>query len=109
MATINYIGNGTPDGSSFGNTTSDLISFYGYTPIVQRTGAAQGAVSNSAFVLLSASPASAAGTWGLATSTQINDLITNVIELQNRQSAAIVLVNELQAALVALGAIKGSA
>ena len=109
MAIINYIGNNNPDGMSLGSATTDLISFYGYTPIVQRTGAAQGKVSNSAFVLLSATMTSAATGWVFQTSTQANDAVTDIIELQNRLSATIVLVNELQASLVALGAIKGSA
>lgn len=105
---VEYIGSNGPDGMSFGLSTSELISFYGVTPIVQRTNAAQAAVSNSAYVLLSATPASAGGTWGFASSTQINQLIANVLELQNRSSANIVLLNELRAALVALGAITGS-
>lgn len=109
MTVINYIGNNNPDGMSLGNTTSDLISFYGVTPVAQRAAAAQGAVSNSAFVLLSATMTSAATGWVFQTSTQANDAVADIIELQNRVSAVIVLVNELQASLVALGAIKGSA
>lgn len=30
-----------PDGTSFGQSTSDKVSVYGVTPIVQRSGAAQ--------------------------------------------------------------------
>ncbi len=105
---VEYIGSNGPDGMSFGLSTSELISFYGVTPIAQRSGAVQAAVSNSAYALLSATPASAGGTWGFASSTQINQLITSVIELQNRSSAGIVLMNELRAALVALGAIAGA-
>ncbi len=42
MTTPAYqLSNGNPVGSSFGQSTTDLISFYGYTPIVQRSGAAQ--------------------------------------------------------------------
>jgi hypothetical protein len=103
-----YVGDNGPDGASFGTSSTELISFYGATPIAQRSGAPQAALSNSAYVLLSATPASAGGTWGLASSTQIVQLIANVIELQNRSSAAIVLTNELRAALVALGAIAGA-
>ena len=84
------------------------VGFYGVTPITRRTSASQAAVSTSAYGLLSATPASAGGTWGFATSTQAVQAIASIIELQNRSSANIVLLNELRAALVALGAITGS-
>lgn len=103
-----YVGDNGPDGMSFGTSTTELISFYGYTPVAQRSGATQSALSNSAFVLLSATAASAGGTWGFASSTQVNQAISSIIELQNRASANIVLTNELRAALVALGAIAGA-
>ena len=89
-------------------SASGTLSFYGATPVAQRSGATQAALSTSAFVLLSATPASAGGTWGFASSTQVNQVISTIIELENRASANIVLVNELRASLVALGAIAGS-
>ncbi len=105
---VHYLGDNGPDGTSLGVSTSELISFYGVTPIAQRTSASQAAVSTSAYALLSATISSAGGTWGLASSTQATQLVNSVIELQNRSSANIVLVNELRAALVALGAIAGA-
>ena len=75
---------GTSTGSSFGDSTTEKISLYGVTPIVQRSGAAQAAVSGTADATYSANEV-----------TLINDLVT--------------LANELRAALVALGQIKGSA
>lgn len=39
--TIQYLGNGNTDGVSLGYTTSEKVSLYGKTPIVQRSGAAQ--------------------------------------------------------------------
>lgn len=39
--TVQYLGNGNPDGVSLGYTTSEKVSLYGGTPIVQRSGAAQ--------------------------------------------------------------------
>ncbi len=71
MAVGEYIGNGNPDGSSFGKDTSEAVSFYGVTPVAQRANASQAVATDAASV--------------------------------------IVLANELRAALVALGAIKGSA
>jgi hypothetical protein len=35
MAVGEYIGNGNPDGTSFGRTATEKISFYGATPIVK--------------------------------------------------------------------------
>lgn len=110
---VEYIGTNGPDGASFGLTTSELISFYGVTPIAQRSSASQAAVSTSSYALLSAtvvnaSASNGAATWGFASSTQANQVVSGMIELQNRSSAAIVLINELRAALVALGAIAGS-
>lgn len=41
MSVGEYLGNGNPDGTSLGLSTSEKISFYGVTPISQRAGAAQ--------------------------------------------------------------------
>jgi len=42
MAVGEYIGNGNPDGSSFGSASTEKISFYGIAPVVQATVAAAG-------------------------------------------------------------------
>jgi hypothetical protein len=42
MAVGEFIGNGNPSGSSFGQSTTELISFYGVTPLAQQTIAANG-------------------------------------------------------------------
>jgi hypothetical protein len=36
MAVGEYIGNGNPDGSSFGSAVTEKISFFGVTPVVQQ-------------------------------------------------------------------------
>ena len=77
--TIFYVSNGNPDGSSFGYTTSQKISLYGVTPIVQRSGAAQ-----------------ATSLVGTASSTAVDT---------NLKAAVIEIMNTLQV----LGAWKGSA
>lgn len=81
------IGNGNPDGVSVGGATTDLVSLYGVTPIAQRSSANQAAVTTTA--------ATSTTPFGFSTSAQANAIVT--------------LVNELRAALVAIGAIKGSA
>lgn len=83
---VKYLTDGGSDGSSFGQSTSDKISFYGVTPIVQRSGAAQAAVAATA--------ATASTPYGYS-EAQANAIVT--------------LVNELRAAMVAAGIIKGSA
>lgn len=69
-----------------GSAATSTIGFYGAAPVAQRTSSAQAAVATTA--------ASTATPWGFTTSTQANGVIT--------------LLNEIQAALVALGLIKGS-
>jgi|GEM_PF-3432504 len=75
---VEYIGIGR-DGSSLGADTSDKISLYGKTPIIQRSGAAQ-----------------ATSLVGTASSADVNtDLKAAVIEIMNT--------------LTAIGVWKGSA
>jgi hypothetical protein len=89
-ATIKKVLSGPPadGGITLGSATTDKVSLYGVTPIVQRTSANQAAVETTVAV------STTSAIWGFSTSTQANALVT--------------LTNELRAALVALGAIKGS-
>lgn len=41
MPTYERVDYGSPDGSQLGGSSADKIAFYGTTPIVQRSGAAQ--------------------------------------------------------------------
>lgn len=79
----------TSTGTQIGTATSQKIGFYSTTPIVQRSGAAQAAVTTTPAV------STTSNIWGFSTSTQANDVVA--------------LANEIRAALVALGLIKGSA
>lgn len=74
-------------GTTLGQSTTDKISFYGATPIVQRSGAAQAAVTTTA--------ATTTSPWGFSTSTQADAIVT--------------LLNEIRATLVAVNLFKGSA
>lgn len=78
---------GSTTGNSWGSATSQKTSVYGVTPIVQRVGAAQAAVATTA--------ATNVGPFGYTTAAQADAIVT--------------LVNELRAAMVAFGIIKGSA
>jgi hypothetical protein len=78
---------GSTTGSQIGTATTQKLGFHGSTPVVQRSGAAQVAVATTT--------ATQTTPWGFSTQAQANAIVT--------------LVNELQAALVAKGIIKGSA
>lgn len=80
------LSNGNTSGSSYGQSAADLISFYGATPVAQRSGVAQAAVTNTA--------ATSTTPFGYSTSTQANAIVT--------------LVNEMRATLVSLGLMAGS-
>ena len=86
MATVQQIGTRDPDGLSLGAATTDKISLYGVTPIVQRSGAAQGTFTTTT---------TQSTGWGFLTSTAAD--------------AAVALLLEIRLALIAIGAIKGSA
>lgn len=87
---VQYLGRNGDDGVSLGNSTSELISFYGYTPIAQRTKSTiSGTVSTSAWVAVCSTK------WGAKSSTWFTK-ITNT-------------VNELKATMCALGLHKGGA
>ena len=77
-----YIGNGNPDGTSFGSSTSEKISFYGVTPVAQ-TALSAAAVETTVAISTTSEK------WGYASSTQANAIVS--------------LVNEIRAALVTLG------
>lgn len=79
-------GTGTLRGLLIGGATTDLVGLHGATPTVQRAGAAQAAVATTA--------------------------ATNVVPFgfsEAQANAIVTLVNELRAAAVEKGSIKGSA
>lgn len=84
---VEYLDKGNDDGTCLGQSATEKISFYGATPIVQRSGAAQAAVATTA--------ATTTTPFGYTTAAQADAIVT--------------LVNECRAALIAAGLIKGSA
>lgn len=96
MATIEYIGDGGPDGTMVGKTTSHLIGFWGASPVDQPASANQFAVTSAAL-------------------TTITDIVTTA-SVTGAVNAAIARVNsvavfcyQLRADLVEAGIIKGAA
>lgn len=89
-------GNGT--GASLGQSITDLVSFYGVTPVAQIAAAAQAAVTD-------ASGGTAAPTNGIltVTATYNSAIIANALATLAAQG------NAMQAVLVSVGLMKGSA
>lgn len=85
-APVKQLSDGNPGGSGLGQSSTDTISFYGATPVAQRSGAVQAAVTTTA--------ATSTTPYGFSTVTQANAVVT--------------LVNELRATLVGNGMIAGS-
>jgi len=88
MPTIEQVTYNSPDGATMGNSITEKISFYGVTPIVQRSGSAQ-------VTLTLTTIATADSGWMFKTSDGMVSLFAQV--------------EEIRAALVAVGLIKGAA
>lgn len=88
----------TGGGYVVGQSITDLVGFYGVTPIAQPSGAAQAAIVDG-------STGTAAATNGIAplTGTYNSTLLINAIATLAAQS------NAIRNALVSVGIIKGSA
>lgn len=75
MATYQQLHDGNPDGCQIGGATSDLVGFYGETPVDQ--GAAVTTVTTTAAT-------STTNAWGYSTSTQADGIVTAVNALISR-------------------------
>lgn len=86
MAFANVLDVGAEDGTTMGKDTSALISFHGVTPTAQRAGAAQSTLTVTTMTQ---------GGYGFTSSAGFTALLAQV--------------EEIRAALVGKGLIKGSA
>jgi hypothetical protein len=95
---VKQLSDGNPDGTTLGQSSTDLIAFYGATPIARPAGAAQAAVTD-------ASGGTAAATNGIAalTGTYNSTILANAIATLAAQG------NALRNALVSVGIINGAA
>jgi len=110
MAGEKQVSDARPAGLLIGQGTADLIAFYGGTPIAQRSGASQAAVSTTALTAVStlAAVTVASSRYGYDSQTQADNIPARINQIITRQASMITLVNELRDALVALNAIKGA-
>jgi hypothetical protein len=98
MAVLQQISDGDSEGTTIGQSATSKVAFYGATPVVRPAATAQAAVTD-------ASGGTAAATNGILTltGTYNSAIIGNAIATLAAQT------NAMQAALVSLGLIKGSA
>lgn len=93
------LSSGDPDGTVLGQSSSDLIAFYGATPVARRTGSTlQAALTDS-------SGGTANTTTGLATITATY----NQTIIANAFATLAAQMGEIRGALVSVGLLKGSA
>ena len=95
------------DGVTLGELTTDKVGFHGAS-VVQRAGAAQAAVTLTTGAALAGTAATNSTPYGFS-QAQADGLIARVNTLIADNIALAALVNELRAALVAKGVIKGAA
>jgi hypothetical protein len=72
---LQQIGINDADGATFGSASTKLISFYGVTPIAQRSGSAQASFT----ITIGTSQTS----WGFAASDQFNNFVLQLREIRN--------------------------
>ena len=92
---VQYRSTGNVDGTVLGQSSSELLGFYGATPVAQPSGASQSAVATAALTTIGSTTLTAADL------TALNALVT-------RAGALTTLVNQIRADLVTLGFQKGS-
>lgn len=105
MATIKELSDGGPDGTRLGQSATDLVGFYGTTPVARGTTVAT-ALATAA--ITPAFTTTVTGTFGFVTSAQGTAVLAAVASLVTGQENLIATVNTIRANLVALGIQKGS-
>jgi hypothetical protein len=102
----------TSGGYSTGQSTTDLVTFYGGTPIVQPAATAQSAVATTAITTVVTTASVQSSGFGYTTSTQAEAIVAAVNSLVSRTAANTTLLNAIRTALTGttgLNLIKGSA
>lgn len=107
-----------PDGTRLGQSSADLVGFYGATPVVQPSATAQSAVATTTITTGASTTITSVGSTSLTALdvTRINAAIARIEEVRvvvdalvTRVEAGRVLSDANRSALVTLGLIKGSA
>src|SRR3972149_7727494 len=104
---ISELSDGGPQGARFGKDATELISFFGATPVAQPSGSTQAAVATTALTTMATTAATSTTPFGF-TEAQANAIIAAVNGHALGGHSAIVLVNKIRADLVTLGLIAGA-
>jgi len=72
-STLKQLSDGNPAGSVWGQSATDLIAFYGGTPVAQRASGNLAAITTTA--------ATTTTPWGYSTSTQANAIVSALNEI----------------------------
>lgn len=102
---VKQLSDGSPAGTTLGQSTSDLIGFYGVTPVARSTTVAT-AIDTTA--ITPAFTTTVTGTFGFVTSAQGTAVLAAVASLVTNQAAISATLNTIRAQLVAQGLVKGS-
>lgn len=108
MAVGEVLGNGNPDGTTLGLSTTELISFYGVTPVAQQSGAAQAGVVSTAITTVTTTAATSTSPVGYSANAQADAIPTAINAVIARVALQTTLLNELRQDLVDLGLIAGA-
>lgn len=92
------IGTGSSGGILLGETSSEKVGFFGTTPVVQPSGAAQAAITDGS-----------TGTANSATGVAALTATYNSTLLINALATIVAQTNAIRSALVTVGIMKGSA
>lgn len=97
-AAAKVVGDGRSDGALIGQAATSLVGFWGTTPVVQPSGAAQAAITDG-----STGTANAATGVAALTGTYNSTLLINAF------ATIVAQTNAIRSALVTAGIIKGAA
>lgn len=107
MSNIRYLDDGRSDGTVLGQSSSELVGFWGATPVVQPSGASQSAVSTATITAVSTATPITSG-YGYSTTALAEAMQTAVNDTVTRVTALTTLVNQLRSDLVTAGIIAGA-
>ena len=99
---------GTTTGTKIGTAVATKLGFHNSTPVIQRAGAAQAAVTSTVGAAVVTTAATITTPYGYA-QDQADAIVANVNTLRVDLLATVALANECRAALVEKGLIKGAA
>jgi hypothetical protein len=108
MATLAGVAVDMSGGGSIGDAATDLVGFFGATPVVRPATTAQSSVPTTAITTAVSTAATSTAPFGFATAAQADAVRAAVNSLIDRQASVITLVNQIRADLVTLGLLKGS-